>query len=174
MATSLEALLRSVGADLQTYHEVGMALPDTDLQRLVSSITDRIPEPSCPLQLADITRAIASWQAAGRLSDDASAGLRSRMVSALVDANKSRAAAEAAALSVAPLDAAVSGAQSVTAGSEGGVQATSGSKKGSGSATLRAPPGLEPGQQSIVNMLGAKTITRTLKASDGSKYQQEL
>jgi hypothetical protein len=52
---SREALLARVGADLKTCHDARMGLPDDEMQKLTSSVTDRIPEPSCdscPLELA--------------------------------------------------------------------------------------------------------------------------
>lgn len=174
---NLEALLKSVGADLETYHAAGIDLPEDEMRTLISSVTDRIPEPSCPLQLAAITRAITAWQDGEWLSGDAAAGLRSRMAKALVEANKSRAVAEAAAASAAPLAAVASGAQPVpesSAGSGAGARGKPGSGKGSVSSIAGALPGLEPGQRSIASMMGPKMMGRTLRAADGSKFRQEF
>jgi hypothetical protein len=52
LTASRKALLASVGgANLKTYHDARMGLPDDEMQKLTSSVTDRIPEPSCPLTL---------------------------------------------------------------------------------------------------------------------------
>jgi hypothetical protein len=61
---SREALPASVGADLRTYHDKKMGLPDGDMQKLTSFVTDRIPKPSCPLQLASESAAAHCLQAA--------------------------------------------------------------------------------------------------------------
>jgi hypothetical protein len=41
-----------------------MGLPDNEMQKLTSSVTVRIPEPSCPLQLASESAAAHCLQAA--------------------------------------------------------------------------------------------------------------
>jgi hypothetical protein len=44
---------QSAGADLKTYHDARMGLPDDKMQKkLTNSVMDLIPEPSCPLQVA--------------------------------------------------------------------------------------------------------------------------
>jgi hypothetical protein len=44
LMASREALLASVVADLKTYHDARMGLPDDEMQKLTSSVTDSIPE----------------------------------------------------------------------------------------------------------------------------------
>jgi hypothetical protein len=130
---SREALLASVGADLKTYYDAEMGLPGDEMQKLTSSVTDRIPEPSCPLQLAATTRAIATWQDAEWLSPAAAADLRSRMVNALVAANNAKARAVAAVSSVSGAPSAASGTRSAPESSAGASVAPSSSKGRKGS-----------------------------------------